>query len=483
MKVNELLDVSSRVEIEALFVDSRQKVNKGMFFCLKGMLNDGHRYVTEAIRNGAVCIVHSDELEKYNKRVTYIRVDDVHAALVEAAHRFYDDVSRKMTIIGVTGTNGKSSIALTIRNIMNLYEKSGYIGTIGVEYGDHKIEMPNTTNDILTNLKILNDMYMDGCTTVAMEVSSHGLEQHRVDGIDYDMAIFTNLTHEHLDYHGTMENYFAAKAKLFTNLEEENTAIINVDDPYGKRLTEMTKARVVTYGLQEKADYQAINLQLFKDHTVFTLKYHGFDYKIETNLVARFNVSNLLAVIAALSESGIGIEEMIPHLNNIPQVDGRVEIINIGQPYNVVVDFSHTPDGFEKICEYAKAITPNDRKIIALTGSAGKRDTLKRPMMGEVLDRYAQLIILTEDDPRNESVVTIAREIASGIKNTPYLIIEDRYDAIRQAIELANTGDTILLLGKGDDNFMYREFGSEPYDGDGNIAKECIREYSFLSQE
>ena len=473
------MDVSSKIEIETLFVDSRQVVNKGMFFCIKGMMNDGHKYVAQAIKNGAVCIVHSDELEKYNKRITYVKVEDVHATLVDVAHRFYDNVTEKLGIIGVTGTNGKSSIALIIRNILNLYEPAGYIGTIGVEYKNFKIEMPNTTNDILTNLKIINDMYEAGCTSVAMEVSSHGLEQHRVDGIDFDMAIFTNLTHEHLDYHGTMENYFAAKAKLFEWLDENDTAIINVDDPYGRRLTQMTKARVVTYGLQEKADYQAINLQLFKDHTIFTLKYHGFDYKIETNLVARFNVSNLLAVIAALCENGIGIEELIPHLNNIPQVDGRVEIINIGQPFNVIVDFSHTPDGFEKICEYARVITPKDKKIIALTGSAGKRDTLKRPIMGEVLDKYAQLIILTEDDPRNEKVLDIAQEIAKGIRNNPYLIIEDRYDAIRQAIELSNTGDTVLLLGKGDDDFMYREFGSEPYQGDGNIAKECIRNYFY----
>lgn len=481
MRLNKLIEGAPKIEIETLFVDSRQKVSKGMFFCLKGMLNDGHKYVPQAIANGAVCIVYTDDLDNYEENITYVKVEDVHKTLVDVTHRFYDFCTEKMKVFGVTGTNGKSSIALTIKNILNLYEPCGYIGTIGVEYGNYKIEMPNTTNDILTTMKLINDMYVKDAKAVALEVSSHGIEQHRIDGIDFDYCIFTNLTHEHLDYHGTMENYFEAKAKLFTNLDSSKTAIINIDDPYGRRLVKMTNARVVTYGIKEAADYTATNLQLFKDHSAFTLKYRGYEYRVETNLVARFNVSNLLAVIAALNEYGLDFESFLPHLRNIPQIDGRVEIINEGQPFNVIVDFSHTPDGFEKICEYASTITPKDKKIIALTGSAGKRDMTKRPMMGEVLDRYASLIILTEDDPRNESVTEIARQIAGGIKNHNYLIVEDRYDAIRQAIELADTDDTVLLLGKGDDDFMYREFGSEPYQGDVNIARECIRLYGIQS--
>ncbi len=217
--------------------------------------------------------------------------------------------------------------------------------------------------------------------------------------------------------------------------------------------------------------------QLRNDKTIFTLRCNNMEYEIETNLVAKFNLYNLVASIAALNQKGISITQMLPYLSNVTQIEGRVQRIDVGQPFNVIVDFAHTPDGVEKLCQYASAITPKGNRIIAITGSAGKRDTAKRPKFGEILDRYADMIILTEDDPRNEKPVEIAEEIAKGIRKTPYIIIEDRYNAIRQAVEMCAEGDTIVIMGKGDERFIYREFGREPYDGDDVIARNVIKQY------
>ncbi|MBR2794869.1 MAG: UDP-N-acetylmuramoyl-L-alanyl-D-glutamate--2,6-diaminopimelate ligase, partial [Solobacterium sp.] len=219
--------------------------------------------------------------------------------------------------------------------------------------------------------------------------------------------------------------------------------------------------------------------QLKKDRTIFTLRCNDMEFELETNLVAKFNLYNLLAAIAALNQKGISITQMLPKLKNIRQVEGRVQRIDQGQPFNVIVDFAHTPDGIEKLCQYASAITPKGNRIIAITGSAGKRDTAKRPIFGEILDHYADMIILTEDDPRDEKPEDIAREIAAGIHSTEYIMIEDRYDAIRQAVEIASAGDTIVIMGKGDERFIYREYGREPYEGDDAIAREVIQKYYF----
>ena len=477
MLLNKLIDKAPKIKIENLFTDSRLKVDKGMFFCIKGMINDGHRFVSEAINNGAVCVVHSDDLEEYVDDIVYIKVVDVQNILISVADKFYDHVSSKLKIFGVTGTNGKTSIAITIKSILNKYLTCGYIGTMGIEYNNIHMSTGKTTPDILFMSKTLSDMNKDEVKAVTIEVSSHGLDQRRIDGIEFDYAIFTNLTHEHLDYHGTMENYFEAKSRLFTELDSSKCAIINVDDDYGKRLIQMTDARVVTYGIDNSATYQAIDIKLDSKNTSFTLRHANEDYAISTNLVAKFNVYNLLAIIAALYESGLEMTAIIESVKQIEQIEGRVEIVDEGQSFDVIVDYAHTPDGFIKIYEYAKAITKKGNKIISVFGSAGKRDTKKRPILGKISHDYCDIIILTEEDPRNESVIDICREIASEIEDR-YVIIENRYDAIRQAIEMANTNDTILILGKGDEDYLAREFGNDPWMGDDKVARDILRKYN-----
>lgn len=473
--LSKLIVGEPKLKIEKLFTDSRQKVKNGMFFCVKGLINDGHNYVVEAIENGAVCVVHADDLAHYLPDVHYIQVDNVLDTLNAVAAAFYNYPSDNLEVFGVTGTNGKTTVAFLLNNILNKFKKSGYIGTINIQYDNKIIEALHTTPDVLQLQKTLADMVKAGVKAVSIEISSHSLEQKRTQAVAVDYAIFTNLSHEHLDYHGTMDNYFESKLKLFTNLNKDQKAIVNLDDKRGMEIVEKSQGINITYAIDQPADYQAINLQYFKTKTLFDLLIKDKVYPVETNLVAKFNIYNLLAVFAALIESGLEIKQVIKAVKNLVQVDGRVDNIELGQKMSVIVDYAHTPDGFEKIFQYANEIKA-DNRIIAVFGSAGERDIIKRSILGKIADKYCDMIILTEEDPRKESVTSISNQIAEGIEGN-YVVIENRYDAIYQSIELANEEDIILILGKGNEKFMDRLNGREFYLGDGEIAKKIIREY------
>jgi len=478
MNLNQLFTDAPTLKIDSLMVDSREKSKRALFFCLKGMVHDGHLFTQEAIEHGAVAIVHSDDLSFYKQGITYIRVDNVLSTLNIIASRFYENPSNELKVFGVTGTNGKSTIATLIKHFYQDVANCGYIGTIAIEYNDVK-EIPLlTTPDIVPLHHILRKMVDSNVKAVALEVSSHGLEQNRVDSIDFDVAVFTNLTHDHLDFHGYMENYFQAKKKLFTMLKPTGIAVVNVDDSYGERIINDYKGNLVTYGINKRADFMASDIQLFADKTIFKLYIRSMAdfFVVETNLVALFNVYNLLAVIAAVMTNGGSIEKIIEQAKQIPQVDGRMEVIKRGQGFNCIVDYAHTPDGFIKLFTYAQSITQSNHRIIVVFGSAGQRDSKKRPILGEIADKYCDMIIITEEDPRNEKVSDICASISSGIQSTNYIIIENRYDAIRQACEIACTKDTVLILGKGDENYMYREFGREVWPGDQVVTTEIIDE-------
>ena len=483
LKLTELFENVPDIEIKSLMADSRKKRPDAIFFCVKGMMFDGHKFIDQAIDNGAKVIIYSDPISHMRDDITYIRVKDVVQAFNKVADAFYGYPSHKLLMFGVTGTNGKSSISCMIRDILNEFQPTGYIGTISIEYGNVKLPPLLTTPNIDDLHGILRDMIDAGMKACSLEASSIGIEQGRVDSIDFDVAMFTNLTHDHLDYHGTMANYFNAKKKLFDHLKEDAIAVTNVDDPYGLKIVEDCPCKVVTYGIDHDADYRATNIQLLKDRTKFTLKVSNMEYEVETNLVAKFNVYNLLAVIASLNMKGLPISDMLPHLRKLSQIEGRMQRISDGQPFNILIDFAHTPDGIEKVCQYAAAITPKGKRIIAITGSAGKRDVIKRPIFGKILDKYCDMIIITEDDPRDEDPHQIAEEIASGIEKTNYVMILDRFTAIREAIELADVNDTIIILGKGDEKFIYREFGRVPYEGDDTITHEVLKRYYFAKEE
>ncbi|MEG1475252.1 MAG: UDP-N-acetylmuramoyl-L-alanyl-D-glutamate--2,6-diaminopimelate ligase [Longicatena sp.] len=477
MKLSNLFENAPDIEITGLCIDSRKAKQQDLYFCMDGMVHDGHEFIDDVIDKGVKCIVHSKPLAQMKKGIAYIQVEDVNRTLNRVASLFYGHPSRHMTMFGVTGTNGKSTITSIIKDVYSNFFPCGYIGTISISYGDVVLPPSLTTPDPILIHKSLDSMRKAGIKACALEVSSHGLELGRVQSVDFDVAIFSNLTYDHLDFHGTIENYFEAKKKLFTQLKPSGVAILNIDDPYYTKLYEASNARVVSYGIAHNANYRADHISIGTSGSTFTLLHDQKSYEIQTNLVAMYNIYNLLAAIAAMCESGIELEALIPYLNTLTQIEGRMERIDEGQLFNVIVDFAHTPDGLEKVFEYAKSITEEEHSIIAVFGSAGKRDTKKRKVFGEIADKYCDSIILTEDDPRDESAREIANEIKSGIKETNNIFIEDRYSAIRQAIESANVNDTVLILGKGDEIFMYREFGREPWLGDHNVARHCIRKY------
>lgn len=484
MKLSQLFSNAPDIRIDSLSVDSRYKSEKSLFFCLKGMVFDGHQFVEQAIENGAVAIVHSDPLSIVSKDVAYVRVDDVLKTLNVIASRFYGNPSTFLKIFGVTGTNGKSTTAKLLQYFVSDSMPCGYMGTISTEFGDVKEPPFLTTPDVIPMHQTLKRMVDAGMKAAALEVSSHGLEQGRVQSVDFDVAIFTNLTHDHLDFHGNMENYFQAKKKLFVLLKKTGLAVVNIDDPYGKRIIATHDGNLVTYGLDRNADFFADNIELFPDRTTFDLfiRNEKKTVKIRTNLVAIFNVYNLLAVIASLISSGFDLARIVEMCKTVPQVDGRMEVIRLGQDFNVIVDYAHTPDGFEKIFTYARSITQKSKKVIVVFGSAGQRDSKKRKVLGELADRYCDMIIVTEEDNRSEKVSDICNEISKGITKNNYIIIEDRYDAIRQALEIACKNDTVLILGKGDETYMYRDFGKEYWMGDHQAAKEIL-ETVILNKE
>ncbi|MGI6177692.1 MAG: UDP-N-acetylmuramoyl-L-alanyl-D-glutamate--2,6-diaminopimelate ligase [Eubacterium sp.] len=468
-------------EITGLSIDSR-KVDPGdAFFCLPGSVHDGHEFIGRSVESGAVCIVYSKDLSAEEMPgaasggVLYIRVKDTVEALNLAAKKFFGSPSEKLFMYGVTGTNGKSTIASVLHWIKGSETPCGYIGTISIEYGNVCTEPDLTTPNPIFLQKTLSDMVKSGMKACALEVSSQGLAQHRVDGIDFDAVIFTNLTHDHLDYHKTMDAYFDAKSLLFSErVKPDGVSVLNIDEPRYEQLKACSRARTVSYGVERECDYRAQNIELLPQQTKFDLLHNGKTYKVETNLLAMYNVYNLLASIAALAETGSDIEKVIAAARDLPQVKGRLEQISLGQDFHVIVDYAHTPDGMYKIMDFGRKAAGN-HKLIVVFGSAGLRDKAKRRTFGEITDKYCDYIVVTEEDPRTESAVTIGQEIISGIKNTPHTFIEDRESAIRYAIGIAHKGDTVMILGKGDEKYCDREHGHVFYKGDNVIAAEVLR--------
>lgn len=495
-------DFNKELEIEEFFLDSRKKVKNGLFFCVKGIRNNSHKFIKQAVENGAIAIAYSDELKDLHidSKVSYIKVPEGNEAISYAIDKFFDSPSKKLTIYTVTGTNGKTSTAYLIAKILSHFEKTSYNGTIGHLKDDHLITQGHMTTPDNLSLNAMMKALVDGHTkSFALEVSSHALNQNRVDNLDVDVAIFTNLTHDHLDYHQTMNAYLEAKLKLFQMLKEDGIAIINGDDTYAQYFIEVVKqkpkTKLFTYGEDEACDYRFFDIRLFAHATKFKLAFEGKEYEIKTNVLGKLNVYNLCAAIAAIHQkSEISLEEMIPKLENLDFKIGRLDYIGLSeQEYsalneeikqklpNIIVDFAHTPDAFEKVFEFAKSIVDTDHKIICVFGSAGERDCEKRPVMGNIAEKYCDVIILTEDDYRIENSNVIADEIKAGIRNLSKVdFIKHRESAIEAAIRSANAGDCVLILGKALDRFMATDVGDIYYEGDDALAEKFLRRKARL---
>lgn len=473
MKANLILKTTDTREITNISPDSRKIKENGLYFAIEGLTVDGHDFIDSAIENGAVAIVHTKEVQK-QEDVLYVKVDDINVAFNQIASDFWGNPAKRLKIVGTTGTNGKSTTSWIIDDILNIKYNSGYIGTVGIKADDKLVEAPFTTllpdhyNQIFASMVDNNKEY------AVIEVSSQGLHQHRTDFIDFDYAIMTNLTHDHLDYHITMEKYLEAKALLFSQVKADGLAIINNDDLAScEYLKQVATGKVVTYGIENNSDVMAKDITFNPLTTEFTLSYFGSEYQITTNLVGKFNVYNLLAAIIVTLDSGITISEIQEKVKNLSQVAGRMEVIENDLGINLIVDYAHTPDGFEQVFKYFQTITTGD--IIVVFGSAGKRDKVKRPVLGEIAGRYSDLVILTEEDCVDEKPHDISLEIASGIVDSKYEIIDDRVEAINYAVKIAKPGDTVAILAKGQEQFLKRINGREFYDGDHIVARNAVK--------
>ena len=351
----------------------------------------------------------------------------------------------------------------------------GYIGTNGIRYNDVFIEPKNTTPEPLSLQQTFHNMVEAGVKNVAIEVSSHALELHRVDYCRFKVALFTNLTPEHLDFHPTMDEYFEAKYKLFTMLTSDGYAIVNVDDEYGVRLVERVKAnhsRVYTYAIEAEADFKAMDVTMTTSGTTFTLKSPVGEYEVKTPLLGTFNVHNALGAMASAYAAGMPMEQIVDLMTKLSPVDGRMEIINEGQDFTVIVDYAHTPDGVEKVLEFVNDIKQNSVKVVI--GCPGDRDRTKRPVIAKLSVDYADDVIFTTDDPHSEDPEDILNEMTQGMSESHYEVIVDRIKAIEAAINKAQKNDIVLIAGRGHEKVQYWKSGNIELD-DREVAKEILR--------
>jgi UDP-N-acetylmuramoyl-L-alanyl-D-glutamate--2,6-diaminopimelate ligase len=478
-QVNEALP---HAPVHGIAFDSRQVQPGDVFVALEGVSMDGHRFIPAAIEKGAIAAVGMQALEKVS--IPYIRVEDTRPALAHLCAAFYENPARKLTVIGVTGTDGKTTTSNLIYQILLAAgHRAGIISTVNAVIGGEVIDtgFHTTTPDAPDTQKYLAQMVAAGLTHVVLESTSHGLSQHRVTGCEFDIGVITNITHEHLDYHKTYEEYRAAKGRLFTMLAETpekpqgnpRLAVLNRDDSSYDYLHELTQVQQVAYSLNPGVDAWAEDVQLQSTGMNFVAVGDRFRQPISSTLVGDYNISNILAAFsAAVFGSGISPEVAARGIAALPGVPGRMERIDLGQDFTAIVDFAHTPNALEVTLKTARQLTHG--RVIAVFGSAGLRDRAKRRMMAEVAVHMADVTVLTAEDPRTESLDAILAEMADaavkegGIEGEDFFRVPDRGDAIRKALQIARPGDLVIACGKGHEQSMC--FGTVEYPWDDRIA-------------
>jgi UDP-N-acetylmuramoyl-L-alanyl-D-glutamate--2,6-diaminopimelate ligase len=466
--------------VESIAYDSRRVQRNGLFVALRGEKSDGHQFIEQAIEKGASVIVTEQEVQ--HARATCVVVENTRHALADLGAAFYDRPARRLKLAAVTGTNGKTTTTFLLKHI---YEKAGLrcglLGTVRYEIGDRVLPAVRTTPESLDVQELLAQMVSAGCKAAAMEVSSHAIAQDRVRGLEWDVAVFTNLTQDHLDFHRTMENYFEAKAALFTSLAEQKTktnatAVINIDDRYGAQLVDRLdkKVPVVTYGVGARADFRASNYHAEFAGTSYQLDARGKSYLVRVPLIGRFNVANSMAALAAANSMGISLRDAILSLGRSPQVPGRLEAVPAKRQFQVFVDYAHTDDALLNVLKTLRELSP--RKLVVVFGCGGDRDKQKRPLMGRVADQNADYSIITSDNPRKEDPDAIIADAEKGFRSDRYEKITDRAKAIARAIELAQPRDIILIAGKGHE--AYQEFADHtvPFD-DIQVARQALENH------
>lgn len=469
-------------QFSGMEVDSREVQPGDLFICLPGLTVDGHDFAAQAIDKGACALVVERELPV---EVPQLIVSSCRHAMAVLGDAFYQHPSRRLRMIGITGTNGKTTTSYLIERIMNDNGvNTGLIGTIEMRYNGQAVPMPRTTPEALLLQRMLGQMADSGVEACVMEVSSHALEQGRVKGTDYRTAIFTNISQDHLDYHNTMADYIAAKGLFFSRLgnnyaepEQRKYAVLNIDDPASDYYRRITAADVITYGVEQPADVRATHIRITSTGTSFHLTTFRGETDVTLKMVGTFNVYNALAAITAALIENVPLEHIRQSLENIPGVDGRVELVDAGQPFAVIVDYAHTPDGLDNVLSTIKEFA--EQRILTVFGCGGDRDRTKRPLMGKVAAKYSDYTFITSDNPRTEDPEFILTEIEAGLKEDRietdrYELIVDRRTAIQKAVEMAQPGDVLLIAGKGHET--YQVIGKETIDFDDRlVAKEAIR--------
>lgn len=451
-------------DIYSIAYDSRKAVSGAVFVCIRGENFDGHKFILDAVNNGASAIIADDEsaIIESKLEIPYVLVPDSRIALPVIANRLFDYPSKKLKLTGITGTKGKTTTTFLLNAILKQSVlKTGIIGTMGTWINDVPVPSNRTTPESLDLQSLFADMLAEGVSAVSMEVSSHALVKNRTYGCEFDTTIFTNLTHEHLDFHNTLEEYFLAKLALFKQYPLMSskllTAVVNIDDPRGEAVCENTVGKIITYGIKNHADIMALNIAGSADGIAFDITSPYGDFHIDLNLGGMFNVYNSLAAIGAAFSYGIDITDITAGLESVHAVDGRFEAVKCGQDFDVIVDYAHTPDSLINVLRAAKEIARG--RLIVVFGCGGNRDKAKRPIMGGIASEMADVCIITSDNPRKEDPNMIIAEIVSGIKENHCHVIEtvpDRLKAIQNAVEIACPGDMLVIAGKGHET--YQEF-------------------------
>lgn len=463
-------------EVCGISCNSKQVSDNFIFIAIKGAREDGNRYIDEAINRGAKAVIFQGQgvrVKGQDKKINLIKVHDTRKASARLAAEFYGHPSSKIKVIGITGTNGKTTVSYLIEALL---KGAGFlpsvIGTINYRFKERIIPSKNTTPGPIELESILADMLKEGASHSVMEISSHALDQDRITGINFHSAIFTNLTQDHLDYHKTLENYFNTKAKLFKHIGPASFVVLNNDDRYARRIKKMTKASIITYGIENKAWVMAKKIKFDSLHTEFGLLSPQGKINLTSRLVGRHNVYNILAAVAWALQEGIDISIIKSVIAGFHLVPGRLERIDFDGNFRVFVDYAHTEDALRNIIKTLRHLTK--RRIIVVFGCGGERDKTKRPKMGRVVSELADYAIITNDNPRWEDPREIINDIKQGIRKTNYCVIPERRWAIKKSLSLAKTGDIVLIAGKGHEDCQIIK-DKVIHFNDREVIKECLR--------
>ena len=451
MKLNELYNgVESDVVIKSISINSKECKKGDLFVCTKGVTADRHDFIDDAIKNGASAVVVSKDVGK--KDVPIIKVPDTNRELPYLCQKFYGYPDKKMKMIAVTGTDGKTTTATIIQKLIGS-NLCGYIGTNGRSCAAFTGDNPNTTPDAHLLYDYLDEFVKFNCKYVSMEASSEAFFRGRLQATTFDVSILTNVTSEHLNIHGTFENYLNCKLQLFRQTKKDGLCVINCDDKYCQYAIQASNGRIVTYGLSPNNTLQIVNFKVLPNGTKITFKYKGNEFNIDSPLLGDFNVYNLAAALLTCLELGFKLDDLLVNIPDL-NIDGRMQLLDTKTPYYVMVDYAHTPNGISRLLNFVHSLDIN--RSIVVIGQAGERDYLKRPKVGNVVVENASYAIFTYEDPRSEDPKKICDDIVSELKATHsnYEIVVDRREAIKKAISLAKPKDMVLILGKGNETYQ-----------------------------